>query len=114
MPHYKDGTEAHVGDYVTGHCYNTDGIIAGTIISITPGMESCNAMVQFTRAEPAENAKEPRMAVLADRSSRDDPAHGIARKVKGRNHGSEGPEFYLFICADYCAVNELTLIQSSS
>jgi len=110
MPHYKDGTEANVGDMVFGKLYNTDGIQAGTLISITPGVESCNAMVQYTLAVPIDNAKEPRMAVMAERSSRDDPAHGIARKVKGQAHGTSGPEFYLFTCADFCAVNELTKV----
>ena len=52
-------------------------------------------MVQYTLAVPVENAKEPRMAVAAERTSRDDPnqitlqsPHGIARKVKGRSHGT--------------------------
>jgi hypothetical protein len=110
MPHYADGSEAKVGDQVTGKLYNTEGIRAGTIISITPGAESCNAMVQFTEAVPVdldpggEDPKPPRMAVRV--------AHQLPlwRDLCGEQHGSSGPTFRLFICADYCATNELTKV----
>lgn len=110
MPHYADGTEAKVGDHVTGKLYNTEGVRAGTIISITPGQESCNALVQFTEARkfggplgeepvgPPLMPEQPRMG-----------GHGV-RVVKGRDHGSSGPAYMLFTCADYCATNELTKV----
>ncbi len=107
MPHYADGTEAKVGDQVAGKLYNSEGIKAGVIISITPGQESCNAMVQFTEAKQigadAVLPEAPRMAIFSkDGESR------ITRIVKGEQHGSVGPDFVLFQCADYCATNELT------
>jgi hypothetical protein len=135
MPHYSDGTEAKVGDQVTGQFYNTTGVRAGTIISITPGAESCNAMVAFIEAVPisgddidaweamaapgawqgarvvsawlGKTAQSfvPRMAVY--RGPGDAPAPRF-RIVRGEAHGSTGPAFALFECADYCAVRDLT------
>lgn len=105
MPHYKDGTEAKVGDQVTGKLFNTDGVRAGTIISITPGVESCNAMVQFTLALPIANAvmpEAPRMNLSGG---------GSSRIVKGEQHGSAGESFVVFQCADYCDTNKLTKIE---
>lgn len=113
MPHYKDGTEAKVGDQVVGKLYNTAGIRAGTIISITPGADSCNAQVAFVEAVPLgaghHTIKVPGMAVR-------DPLVGPgvppprARVVRAENHGSAGAEFALFECVDYCAVSELQLV----
>lgn len=117
MPHYKDGTEAKVGDQVVGRLYNTEGTRAGTIISITPGAESCNAMVAFIEAVPVDPAADnpiasrvPRMAVHEHIG--DDPGIRAPRYriVQGEAHGSAGARFALFECADYCAVNELTKV----
>lgn len=111
MPHYADGTEAKVGDQVIGRLYNSGPTLkAGVIISITPGVESCNAMVQFTEAvayetDPGgEDAAPPRMAV------RDSNQLALKRVVRGEQHGSAGATFHLFTCADYCATNELTKV----
>ncbi len=58
-------------------------------------------MVQFCEALPVTDdgvsPKPPRMAIYPD-----------GRTVKGEAHGSSGPEFVIFTCADYCQVNELT------
>ncbi len=112
MPHYTDGTQAKVGDQVIGKLYNTAGARAGTIISITPGVETCNAMVQFTEAKLMENGimpEPPRMTVFCTVHS-DEPTKPQTRVVKGEQHGSTGATFVLFTCADYCAVNELTKV----
>jgi hypothetical protein len=121
MPHYKDGSEAKVGDQVVGKLYNSGPELkAGVIISITLGVESCNAMVQFTEARPLEDEiklpEAPRMAVFAERSAsassspNDAPRAALTRFIKGEQHGSSGPRFVLFTCADYCATNELTKV----
>lgn len=98
MPHYADGTEAKVGDQVTGKLYNSEGIKAGVIISITPGQESCNAQVQFSEAKPiAEDAvmpEAPRMCLRAPV----EPHSPFSRIVKGEQHGSSGPQFVVFQC----------------
>ena len=50
--HYKDGTEAKVGDIVKGKGYNIKHEIIGKIIGITPGAKTCNCTIacvcQFT------------------------------------------------------------------
>jgi|ERR1035437_786028 hypothetical protein len=105
MPHYADGTEAKVGDQVIGKLYNTDGIKAGVIVSITPGQESCNAMVQFADVKLAEGAKESlRMSIYVE------PSKPLIRVVKGEQHGSSGANYVVYFCSDYCATNELTKI----
>lgn len=45
MPHYKDGTEAHVGDVVRGKTYNKSEEVVGVLIEVTPGSSTCNCKV---------------------------------------------------------------------
>lgn len=45
--HYANGREAKVGDRVVGRCYNTKGLVTGTLVSVTPGPDVCSAMVGF-------------------------------------------------------------------
>lgn len=45
--HYGNGREAHVGDPVIGRVYNTPGIVAGAVKSITPSTNTCNCTVVF-------------------------------------------------------------------
>lgn len=102
MPHYSDGTEAKIGDQVYGKMYNTLGVRAGTIISITPGSESCNAMVGFLDVVPIGKVS-PKMAVV------DEARDAIRlRAILGEKHGGSGETFHLVECADYCSTNELT------
>lgn len=112
MPHYKDGTEARVGDQVAGKLYNTPGVRAGTIISITPGVESCNAMVGFVVAVPADNrasVQDPGSPIrMAVHDKAGDTANIRSRTVRGEQHGAAGATYDLIECADYCAINELT------
>lgn len=109
MPHYADGTEAKIGDQVTGKLYNTVGVVAGTIVSITPAQDNCNAMVQFTKVAPLDSSgaltveATPRMAVR-------DQAGPIAHIRKTRDHQTAGEPMALVICADYCAINELAKV----
>lgn len=52
MPHYKDGTEAKVGDLVIGVPYNQNGkMIAGTVLQVISDSESCNVRVAFAKFE---------------------------------------------------------------
>lgn len=59
--HYADGTEAKVGDLVKGTCYNTkdasgkDRVIAGVMLQITPGSDTCNCVVGFFDSEPVSD-----------------------------------------------------------
>lgn len=45
--HYKNGREAKIGDLVIGETYNRKDPVAGTLLSLTPGPDSCSAMVGF-------------------------------------------------------------------
>lgn len=45
MPHYKDGTEAKVGDLVFGPSHTFADPIAGYVLDITPGSDTCNMHV---------------------------------------------------------------------
>jgi hypothetical protein len=57
MPHYKDGTEAKVGDLIKGTGYNIKdynnkpSVIVGTLGRITPNTESCNLIILTTVAQ---------------------------------------------------------------
>lgn len=69
--HYKDGTEAKVGDLVKGTAYNTKNpdkspkTIVGTMLQITPGSETCNCIVAFTEVVEATSL-DTLQAVMAD------------------------------------------------
>lgn len=43
--HYKDGSEAHVGDVVRGKTYNQPDEVIGVLVDITPGSTTCNCKV---------------------------------------------------------------------
>lgn len=120
MPHYKDGTPAQVGDFVVGKPYNTDHVIAGTLISISPGVDSCNCMVQFAQAVPRASFDAAcdaryvgtgplRMARIGGSTERHTelPVH---RFVRSEQHGSAGEEFALVECVDYGAVADFELV----
>lgn len=49
VPHYKDGSEAKVGDLVRGHGYNVKHEIIGRVVNIRPG-EACTLSVAFVGA----------------------------------------------------------------
>lgn len=108
MPHYADGTEASVGDHVFGVLYNSGpSPKAGVIVSITPGAESCNAMVQFSEALFTETAV-PRMALHVG-----DPAVAttpMCRRAQSEAHGTAGKALAIYTCCDYCATSELTKV----
>ncbi len=46
MSHYKDGTEAKVGDLVRGKGYNVPHEIIGRVVNVRPG-ESCTLSIAF-------------------------------------------------------------------
>jgi hypothetical protein len=133
--HYKDGTEARVGDQVAGKLYNTEGTRIGVIVSVTPGTESCNAMVTFHETVPIDDqqmaahtaapwepgdpilALVPRMAVWRTRDGYERESLGAAagnrpvcRFVRGLMHGNDGPMSCVFECQDYTEIKALTPI----
>lgn len=59
--HYKDGTEAKVGDLVKGTTYNTPkgSIHVGVLLGITPGSTSCNARMAMVTAHSLGDVRLP-------------------------------------------------------
>lgn len=51
MPHYQNGDEAKVGDFVKGKSWDGKTIV-GQVLSITPGSTTCNMMVSYTTMQP--------------------------------------------------------------
>jgi len=49
--HYKDGTEAQLGDMARGKPFNTPHEVVGLVGRITPGSGSCNMVVFFVGKE---------------------------------------------------------------
>jgi hypothetical protein len=108
MPHYEDGAPAAIGDQVYGKLYNTPGVRAGTIVSITPGVDSCNCMVQFQVSVPVDEdgkSTPPRMRLAKSDGTPLEP-----RRTRSEQHGSSGPEIDVYDCVDYCAIKELTKV----
>lgn len=103
MPHYADGSEAKVGDQVIGELYNTPGVRAGVIVSITPGQEQCNCMVQFSEVVKP-GAERLRMEI----STKD--GWYSRRFIKSEQHGSSGEELDVASCVDYCETKKLTKV----
>lgn len=111
MPHYADGTECKVGDQVIAPVFNSGGPKAGVVISITPGAESCNAMVQFTEVVPFGGVLGPDPESLPTMPALPRMAVANAQRiVKGEQHGNAGPHYIAFVCADYCDTNKLTKV----
>lgn len=49
MPHYKDGSEAKVGDTVIGPTVETQRDVQGVLVSITPSTDACNGTMAFAK-----------------------------------------------------------------
>lgn len=81
--HYRDGTEAKLGDLVKGVTYNRDKReIVGVVVSLTPGTESCNCVVAFATIKNVELPEgqspyvDPWPAVLAGKAYLAGDGHG--------------------------------------
>lgn len=48
MPHYRDGTEAKLGDVVKGKPYNTPHEVVGVVVGLKKAEDSCGISVAFT------------------------------------------------------------------
>lgn len=47
--HYKDGTQAELGDIVRGKGYNLPHEVQGIVVGLTPGQGSCDIHVATLR-----------------------------------------------------------------
>ena len=48
MPHYENGIEAELGDVILGKPYNTEHVVSGVVVSVTPGTETCNLQLVYS------------------------------------------------------------------
>jgi hypothetical protein len=46
--HYKNGTEARLGDVARGRGYNLPYDVQGVVVGLTPGAESCDIHLMVT------------------------------------------------------------------
>lgn len=65
MPHYRDGTEAQVGDFAVGKPYNTPGSIVGRVMQITPNTNSCNLQIAWVEPFDLRSAYGPVGGLIA-------------------------------------------------
>src|SRR5574337_620794 len=94
--HYKNGREAHVGDSVVGNVFNNKGIKAGTLVSLTPGPDSCSAMVGFLEVKQVEGLTPSSLA------------YDTLVKVQGTiQHGSAGAVAVTYYKQDYTECKNL-------
>ena len=78
--HYANGREAKVGDHVVGRCYNTDKLVAGVLMSVTPVPDACSALVGYLDVFPA--AAQPGGLYTALCEVHGDQQHGAAGEKK--------------------------------
>jgi len=90
--HYKNGREAKVGDLVIGKTYNTqDRTITGTIVSITPGIDACSALVSYVE-----------LKLISELTKLEYISPQDTIKIQGtQNHGSAGELAVLIHRFDY-------------
>lgn len=92
--HYMNGRQANVGDPVVGTVFNHKGVVAGTLVSLTPGPDSCSAMVGFL------------MTTINGTLLKDPYAHAV--RVQGtEQHGSGGISAVTFYKQDYTECRHL-------
>jgi hypothetical protein len=86
MPHYKDGKEAFIGDFVRGKPSNTPHEVAGRIVSITKGSEACNMEIAFPAMGSIADLLESKRTYANDKPFR--MAHGAGEQpiLKWANH----------------------------
>lgn len=108
MPHYKDGTEAQVGDIVKGVPYNTGGaVVVGEVVQITPGSDACNLIVAFIKVTISPvNLDELTKAIGYNR-----PLHYQTRPKGGLVGQGEGTEQAIFqALTDYGQIDHFELV----
>jgi hypothetical protein len=68
IPRYADGAEARGGDVVKGYTYNCAHEVIGVVVSVTPGVDSCELQVAFTsRADTTFMVGSPKPIVVVQR-----------------------------------------------
>lgn len=105
--HYKNGREAKIGDAVVGTVFNNGGrIVAGTLVSVTPGPDSCSAMVGYTVTAKIDEKTFKQGYVLINGK----PLYlntGIVKVQGTEKHGSDGDVAVTLYVQDYTECKNL-------
>lgn len=104
--HYRNGRVAKIGDAVIGTVFNNGGaIVAGTLVSVTPGPDCCSAMVGFVSTVAIdENTFKQGYVMINDKAV----YLTSLIKVQGtEKHGSDGPIAVTFYTQDYTECKNL-------
>lgn len=122
MPHYKDGTPAQIGDIVKGTVYNEGRgqPVVGTMVSITPGTDSCNCSVAFLRDESFEEAHKLDSSNRSTLYPHQHPGEAVANAIqysgkllklhRPANHPADAPPRVLSMIVDYSECKALELL----
>jgi hypothetical protein len=103
--HYKDGTEAKVGDLVKGTTYNLKNAggqplaIVGVMLGITPGSTSCNCRVGVLRSWPSAFAVSPSISAVV--------YNGVPMAI---HREQDGEAVFLGASVDYSQCDHLELV----
>lgn len=102
--HYKDGTEAKLGDHVRGKTYNYPREISGTVVGLKGG-ESCNLIVAFVAPviPPEARGRGGCTVPFAQVAPGYDPVKGWA--------GDESGSWPVAVFSDYGTVGEFELAE---
>jgi hypothetical protein len=108
--HYANGREAKVGDFVVGRTYNQPDVVAGTLVSVTPGPDSCSAHVEWRRAIVLEDKETAQEAMSRTRTVLM-RGHGEVEVTlrHDQQHGSFGRAVAIVLCRDYTECKNLLL-----
>jgi hypothetical protein len=94
--HYANGREAKVGDQVVGRTCNVNGkMMAGTLVTLTPGGDQCSAKVGYLHVVPLANIRVVRRLP------------GVVRVQGTELHGMGGVMAATLYCEDYTYVAKL-------
>lgn len=105
--HYKNGKAATAGDPVVGTVFNNGGqIVAGTLVSITPGPDSCSAMVGYLVTAKTDE-KTFRQGYVLVNGKPMYLSNGLVKVQGTEKHGSDGDVAVTLYVQDYTECKNL-------
>jgi hypothetical protein len=107
LMHYANGREAKVGDYVVGKTYNQPDVVAGTLVSLTPGPDNCSAQVEYERAVVLDEGETAEQAMMRAWTVLNRVAQGDLTLRRTEAHGERGRPAIIVRCRDYTHAGNL-------
>jgi hypothetical protein len=106
--HYANGREAKVGDHVVGKTYNQPDVVAGTLVSLTPGPDTCSAQVEWRRAVVLDDAETAQQAMGRVRTVLMRGQGEVEVTLRhDQQHGTVGHAVAIVLCRDYTHASNL-------